>query len=511
MKKLTHLARISLLLAGFFAADKAFAILRQLIIARQFGLSSDLDAFNTANNLPDLLFALISGGALAIAFIPVLSDHLATRGRPAAWELFSRIANLALIVTGALAVIVALLADPLVKGQLGIAPGFAPDQQRLVADLMRLNLVATLIFSLSGLVMAGLQANQHFLLPALAPILYNLGQIFGALVLSPAQGFSIGPIHLPGFGMGVYGLVYGVILGAGLHLLIQVPGLVRYRFRWSPSLGLKTPGVRLVLSLLGPRLITMLFIQYIFVARDNLASRLSTGAVSALTYGWMIMQVPETLIGTAIGTALLPTLSEQAARGEKEAFRQTVERAVQVLLAITLPVALLLALAVKPLIGLAFNFDAAGTELVAWVTRAFLFGIIPHAVLEVLVRAFYAQKDARVPLLASGLTAGLYTLLAWLLFSPLGAAGIALANTLAYSLEAVVLFVWLGRRLKAPIALGSTLLRTLCGTALAGLLAYLLARLLPASELLLAFSALALGGLAALPFIWKEMRLLLRL
>ena len=216
--KFSRLSKITLLLAFFFMLDKALAILRQVLIARQFGLSPELDAFNVANNVPDLLFALISGGALAMAFIPVLSEVLTKDGRDSAWLLFSRIANLAFIVTSALAIIVAIFAAPMVRNQIGIAPGFTSTQQDLVIRLMRMNLVATIIFSISGLVMAGLQANQHFLLPAMAPLFYNIGQIFGVVILSPAKGYTIGSITLPAFNLGVTGLVYGVIIGAVLHL-----------------------------------------------------------------------------------------------------------------------------------------------------------------------------------------------------------------------------------------------------------------------------------------------------
>ncbi len=289
----TRLTRAALLLGSFFALDKGVAFVRQVIIAQQFGLSAELDAFNVANNLPDMLFALISGGALAMAFIPVLSEVLNRDGQKAAWDLFSRIANLAFLVTAGLAVVVLIFAPQIVRSEVGIAPGFGTPQQDLVIDLMRLNLVATLIFSISGLVIAGLQANKHFLLPALAPILYNIGQIFGALILAPQQGYTLGSVTLPAFGMGVHGLVYGVVIGAILHLGIQIPGLIRYHFQWTPKIGIRTEGVAKVLRLMGPRLITMFFIQLIFIARDNFASRLEVGFVTALTYGWMIFRVPE--------------------------------------------------------------------------------------------------------------------------------------------------------------------------------------------------------------------------
>ena len=292
MKKISRLTKVSLLLAVLFSLDKLLGVARQMLVSRQFGLSAELDVFNAANNLPDMLFMLISGGALAIAFIPVLTEVLSKDGREKAWALFSNILNISFLVTAALALLIAIFARPLVSGNLGIAPGFSSAQLELTVKLLRLNLISTLIFSLSGLVMAGLQANQHFFLPALAPIFYDFGQIFGVLILAPERPYQFGPITLPALGLGIEGMVYGVILGALLHLLIQVPGLVKYRFRWQPRANLKDPETIKVLRLMGPRVLSMFFIQLIFLAQDNFASRLSTGSGTAVTYGWWIMQLP---------------------------------------------------------------------------------------------------------------------------------------------------------------------------------------------------------------------------
>jgi putative peptidoglycan lipid II flippase len=382
---MSRFAKSTLIVAVFFGLEKVLGFARQIIIARQFGLSPELDAFNAANNLPDLLFALISGGALAIAFIPVLSETLQKQDRQAAWNLFSRIANLVFLVTAAIALVLALLAVPL--AQRVITPGFSSEQQHLVANIMRLDLIATLLFSLGGLVIAGLQANQHFLLPAMAPSMYDLGMLFGAIILAPESGYQIGPVTLPAFGMGVYGLAYGTIIGALLFLLIQLPGMVMYKFHWTPVIDLHNPGVRKVLRLMGPRILTVLFIQLIFIATDNIASWLASGSVSAIVYGWLFMQVPETLIGTAIGTVLLPTISEQVAREQMGLFSQSLNRAVRIILAFTIPGAVLIALGVRPLVGL-LGFDAAGTDMVVWVTRGFLFGLMGAALIEVASRAF---------------------------------------------------------------------------------------------------------------------------
>ena len=511
MNKLSRLTRISLLLAVFFAIDKVAGILRQVIIARQFGLSAEMDAFNAAHSVPDLLFALISGGALSLAFIPMLSETLVQKGKPDTWHLFSQIANLAFLITAGISVVVMIFAKPLVQAPWGVAPGFTPAQQALVADLMRLYLISLLIFSLSGLVMAGLQANQHFLLPAIAPVLYNVGQIFGALVLAPAKGYSFGPLHLPGYGMGTYGLVYGVILGAALHLAIQIPALIKYQFHWTATINLRDPRVIKVLTLLGPRAITMLFIQLVAVWRNNLASGLEIGSVTALAYGWMIMQVPETVIGTAIGTAMLPTLAEQYSRSAWLEFKQSIERALNVLIAVSIPIAVIMSLGLLPLVQVVFKFGDQGSLMVMWVTQAYLAGLLGYSLNEVASRAFYARQDARLPLLASFLNLVAFGILASLLVKPFGAVGIALGNILAYTGEAIFLLFLLDRRMPEHLAFTNTLVRALLSGLVGGAVTYLVISYLPLPRLIGSIAAMGLGAVAAVPFIWKEIRLLVRL
>jgi putative peptidoglycan lipid II flippase len=501
MNKLSFLARTSLLIAFFFFIDKILAFVRVGIISRQFAGSVELlDTFNAANNLPDVLFALISGGALAMAFIPLMSEYLTTRGRAAAWDLFSRVANLAFLVTGSIALIVAIFAEPIVNAEIGIAPGFGPEQRHLLAELMRLNLIGTVIFSISGLVMASLQANQHFLLPALAPTMYNLGQIFGAIVLVPRYG--------------IQGLVYGVILGAALHLLVQIPAIFKYEFKWTPALDLRHSGLLEALKLLAPRLLTMFGIQLIVIARDNLASRLDqVGAVTSLTYGWMIMQVPETLLGTAIATALLPTLAELASRADWKAFHLAIERALRILIALTIPVAAVLAAGINPLVRAVFGFDPATSTLITWTTRAYLLTLTGYSIQEIAARSFYARKEPMFPLYAVILRLAIFItvgILGLTFFKRIGAPIIAFAE-IALLVESIVLFRWLSRRTHEPLRVWSAVVRGLVAALLGGLTAYTLAVIVPGSAVLTALLGMAIGGLVALPFIWSEVKLLLKL
>ncbi len=508
MKRLSSLTRASLLIALFFTLDKGLAFFKSLLFNKIVGLEG-MGIFGAANNIPDYLSALISGGALGMAFIPVLTEYLDRQGRLAAWDLFSRIVNLAFLATGALSLIVILFAEPLV--QYVIAPGFAPEKQTLTAELMRLDLVAILIFSISGLAMAGLQANKHFLLPAMAPVLYNLGQIFGVTILCPQQGLWIGTWQLPAFGLGLHGMVYGVILGAVLHLSIQIPGLIRYGFRWTPAIGLRHTGVQRVLVLLWPRVLTMVCIQAYYVSRDNLASHFGEVAVGALNLAWTIQQVPETVIGTAIGIALLPSLSEFVARQQTREFIETLNRALRAMAAVGLSSAALLAVVVRPLSALFFRYPSEQLDLLTACTWGFLLGLVGDTWLETAVRSFYANQDTRTPLLAAFLQAVAFIALAALFSSTtLGAAGIPLAAALTFTCQAISLLLLLQRRYPGILRLGASLPRAALAAVIGFCFSYVaLFRLgdsLPAVLL-----ALLAGGIPSVFIIRKEIQLLLHL
>ncbi|HCK66656.1 MAG TPA: hypothetical protein DHW49_10370 [Anaerolineae bacterium] len=501
MKNLTPLARNSLIVAFFFFINKVLALVETMIVSRIYSDQVELlDIFNAANNLPDLLFALISGGALAMAFIPLLTEYLTTKSREAAWDLFSRVANFGFIVTGVFALLIAIFAQQIVDSEIGIAPGFGEEQRILLAQLMRMNLIATMIFSISGLVMASLQANQHFVMPAIAPIMYNVGHIFGAIFLVPRYG--------------IYGLVYGVIIGAALHLLVQFPMLFKFGFRWTPALDIRHTGLIEALKLMAPRLFTMAGIQLIFIARDNLASRLDqVGAVTSLTYGWMIMQVPETILGTALATALLPTLSELASKQDWKKFGETVERSLRVLIALTLPIAAVMSAGINPLVRGVFGFDESISSLLTWTTRAYLATLTGYVIHEIAVRAFYARKEPMIPFYAVIIRLALFLgigILGISLFPEIGAPIIAIAE-LALLIEAVILLVWLSRRTHEPVNTNTAIIKGLISAVVGGVVTYLIALYLPGGAIITALIGMIVGGLVALAIVWSEAKQLFRL
>jgi len=268
------------------------------------------------------------------------------------------------------------------------------------------------------------------------------------------------------------------------------------------------------LKLMAPRLLTMGGIQIIVLARDNLASRLDqVGAVTSLTYGWMIMQVPETILGTAIATAMLPALSELAARGDWHEFRSTIERALRVLISLTLPIAAVMAGGIHPLVRGVFGFDEATSTLVTWTTRAYLMTLTGFTIHEIAARAFYARKEPMFPLYAVGLRLVMFLGIGYIgltFFREIGAPIIAFAE-IALLIEAIILFGWLSKRTHEPIQVGGAVLKGMIAAVVGGVTAYGLAVYVPGGAITTALLGMFIGGVVALAIVWSEAKLLLKL
>jgi putative peptidoglycan lipid II flippase len=430
----SHMARSSLVVMGAFAAAKVVGLLRERAIAHQFGATAQYDAYVAAFRVPDILFTLVAGGALVSAFLPVFAGLLARDDHEEAWTIASAVTNLVFLVTAVLAALAAVAAPWLIANV--IAPGFDPAQQQLCAELMRIILLSTLVFAVSGLQMGVLNAFQHFLTPALAPIAYNLGILAGAIWLAP---------H-----MGIYGLAWGVVFGALLHLGVKLPALAHYGFRYRPVLGLRLGPVREVLALLGPRIAALGTVQVSTVIATRLASALPAGSLSALNYAWVLAQMPQTLLGTAIGTVAFPTLAEHAALGRREALRDTGVGALRVMIALTVPATVGLWMLAGPAIDVLLRtgrFSAAAASATLVALRMFALGLLGHVTLEVVARVYYARKDTLTPLwLALGAMTVQITLAVGLV-GPMGQGGLALANSAAVTVE-VLAGIWLlARRL----------------------------------------------------------------
>ncbi len=309
----------------------------------------------------------------------------------------------------------------------------------LATSMMRVMLLTPIIFGVSGVLMGALNARQHFLAPALAATMYNVGIIVGMVVLAP----------------NVWGLAVGTVLGALGHLLVQIPSLRQERPRYQPIFLLKDDGVRQVLRLMGPRVLGLSFSYLNPIATAFLTRPLTAASVVALERAFRITLMPYSIVGQALGVAAFPTLSTLAAQQDWPAMRQLIGAALRSILFFGLPLAVLLMVLRQPLVAILFErgeFSAEDTFLVSWGLLFYAIALIALAALEVVSRAFYALQDTTTPVVAGiaqlPLMALLSALFAYVLFPrwnllPLG--GIALGYSISNVLEVGVL-LWLLRR-----------------------------------------------------------------
>ncbi len=434
-----QIARAAGTVTAAFVVSQLVGLLAKIMIARAFGTTGQSDAFYAANRFTDLLFNLVAGGALASAFIPTFTGLLTEDDHPNAWRLASAVANLVLLILTVLSILAYFFAPQVV--QYILAPGLAADP--LTVTLLRIQLPAPIIFGLSGLIMGILNAHQHFLLPALAPSMYSLGMVFGAIVLTPS--------------MGVRGLAWGVVVGAACHLLIQLPSLLRLPYRrYLPTLALHMPSLHEVARLMGPRLLGIAIVQLNFLLNTYLASKQPQGSLTGINLAFPLMMMPEAAIAQSIAIAALPTFSAQVARGQPDQMRSSLALTLRGVLLLTIPATLGLILLRYPLVTMLYQrgqFDAHSTDLVAWALLWYAVGLVGHCVVEIVTRAFYALRDTRTPVII-GVAAMALNLVFSLLFSswftslgwmPHG--GLALANTVATFLEMAGLLIVIRRRL----------------------------------------------------------------
>jgi putative peptidoglycan lipid II flippase len=438
-----------------FVLSRFAGLAREMIIGARFGTSAELDAYLAAFRLPDLLFQLVAGGALGSAFIPAFTERLVRADRLSAWHMASSVVNLVFILMTLLALLAGILAQPLITHV--VAPGFTVEQQRLTVTLMRWMLISTVVFGVSGIVMGILNACQHFLLPALAPVIYNLAIIAGAWFLAPRWGAR--------------GLAIGVVAGAFGHLLIQLPGLWRQGARYIPSLGWRDSAVREVGRLMAPRVLGLAAVQINFLVNTILASQLPAGSLAALNYAWLLMLLPQGVIAQAVATAAFPTFATQVARRAYEEMRATLNAVLRAIVLLTVPASIglitLRVLLVRWLLERG-AFDGSSTAAVAYALAFYAAGLVSHSVVEIVSRAFYALHDTWTPVWVGLMAMALNVTLSLLLMHPMGHGGLALANTLATTVEMLILLGVIWRRLGGLGA--KTLARSAIRASLAALL-----------------------------------------
>ena len=419
-------------------------VVYEIIVARTFGVGIIMDSYVAASRVPELLFTLLAGGPLASAFVPIFTTFLSREDHTGAWKLASAVTNLVLLALIGVSILVGMFAPQVVRyGLYVLDPTSSVGQLDLTVNLMRILLITVAIFGVSGLVMGILNSHQIFLAPAIAPAMYSLGLILGTTVLARRWG--------------IYGLAAGAVLGALLHLLVQVPALLRLKERhYFVTLGLDFPAVGQVVRLMLPRLFGAAVVQLNFFVSTIIALSLVNGSVSSITYAWTLMMMPEMAIAQSIAVAALPTFSRQVARGQPEEMRSSLAAVLRVVLLLALPASLGLILLRQPLIALIYQrglFTTQSTQMVAWALLWYAAGLVGHSLVEVVSRAFYALHDTRTPVMVGAVAMGLniaFSLVFSRLFTYWGwmpHGGLALANSLATALEMSALLVLMRRRL----------------------------------------------------------------
>jgi len=457
----------TLIVMGGVLLSRILGIVRDAAIFQRFPPGSAvLDAYVAAFRVPDALYAVIIGGALASTLIPVFQQVWHDEGEARAWQVASAVATLALLALAAALTVVALSTGAIVRLLFAAEP---VEQQQLIVNLTRLFLLSPLLLGLGGVALALLNARERFGASALAFNVYNALIIVGALVLAPR--------------FGIWGVAYGVVAGAALYLLVLIPALVQSGMRLSLRLGLNDPAVRTIGRQILPRLVGQSAVQINFIATTSFAVLLPRYELGALSSAYQLMLLPHGIFAMSLVTVLFPRMVNLHARGERAAFREVVLRTVRLVIFVTMPIAVLLAVLRVPIIRLLYErgaFDAAATALVAAPLLIYLTASVALAASEPLIRTFYAMQDTRTPVLVVLATVAVNIVLGYasVRWTDLGASGLALAFSIANNLRALMLLRLLLPRLGGTTTsglgrsfVGATAASLVLGVVLVGMIA----------------------------------------
>ena len=418
-----------------FVIGRVLGLLREMLMAYRFGAGPEMDAYVAAFRLPDLLFLGVMSVAFGAAFIPVFGGYLTKGDEDRAWRLASAVVVVALLVTVALCAIAFALADPLMR-QL-IAPGLEGEALQTAIRTMRLLLLSPILIGLGIAVKGMLEAQDIFAPSAFAPVFYNLATIGGVIFFAPS--------------LGVRGVALGAVIGAGLHVLVQLPSLARSGARFMfDRLPTRVDGFREVMRLLAPRVVGQAAFQINFIWISSLATTSGPGEASGLNFSWQMLMLPHGLIALSISTVIFPRMARQFELGQLDEVRGTFTEALRPLLYLMIPASLGLFLFRSIIVRALFEngaFDASDTALVASAVGFLGLGLVWYGAVEITTRIFYAMRDTRTPVIAGVLIIVINMIVAWFLVDDYGAGGLAISLSVSTGIEAFILMAVLRRRI----------------------------------------------------------------
>ncbi len=440
------IASAATVVAAFSFLSRFVGFIRDRILAGIFGAGDTLDSYYAAFLVPDTIFNLLIVGALAASFIPVFTSlYRAPLTREKAWSFTSNIVNILVVIIIILSVIVFIFANPIATL---ITPGFSAHKHELVAQFMRIMLLSNFLLALSAVFGAVLQGMKRFLVYSLAPVLYNVGIITGALVFVPLIGKT--------------GLAWGVVLGAGLHALVQILAAFqagfRYKWVWKP----KDADTREMGKIMLPRILGISVGQFNAFVMTVIASTLVAGSVTIFQFAYNIQFFVIGIVAVSFAVAAFPTLSELAAEKNKKEFIQTFSLTARQILFFIIPATiiflLLRAQIVRVVVG-AGRFGWEETIATADTLAFFTLSFFAQGLNYLLTRSYFAYKDTITPLLA-GTVSAIINVISGLLFTHIfGVIGLAFAFSLSSIINLVLL--WIPLRVKLGTLHESKILHSL--------------------------------------------------
>ncbi len=497
------LARHASIIALGNVTSRALGFVRDAVMAGLFGTGAHVDALNLAITIPNQIYDLVTGGLVNSALVPVFSryagDDAPGRSRADLWRLGSILLTLALLLVSALVAGLVLFAPQVVNLFSLLGGGNNPAAAAQAVPLLRVTLPAIVFLSLSGILSGLLFALRRFTYPAFTAAIFNLSIVAASLLLARW--------------LDVRAVAVGLLAGAVLQVALQLPGLRDGLRALRPTLRWRHPGLREIFRLYVPIIIGLVITQASIYLGLALAFGYE-GGLSWMRYATTLYQFPLGLVAVAVSSAILPTLSRQAAAPE---FKQTLVHGLNLVIVLIVPAAVGLFVLARPVVALAFQrgeFTPADTLMTALVLRVFLLGLAFAAVDQMLIFAYYARQNTLTPSLVGVLSVGVYTAVALLALPVLGLLALMLADSAKQITHALVTGAGLSRRLGGfrgtglwP-TLGKVVLASLVMAALTALALALVERL-PLSPGLLqhALSALVPGAVGVLAYFWLAGRL----
>jgi putative peptidoglycan lipid II flippase len=437
----SRLARSAGLIGLATMTSRVLGVARETVVAAIFGAGTQMDAYNVAFRIPNLLRDLFAEGAMTAAFIPTFTRTMAQDGREAAWRLGNLVINALLLVTGGFVVLGLIFAEPLTAL---IAAGFkeVPGKLELTTALTRVMLPFLSTVAVAVAAMGMLNALNRFFIPSLSPAMFNVATIVCAIGLVPV---------MPRFGLpGITALAIATLLGGVGQIAVQWPLLRKEGFRYRAIVNFKDPGLREVLRLMIPGTLGLAAVQINVMVNTYLASGQPEGAVSWLTYAFRLMYLPIGLFGVSVATAALPEIARHSSTDDLGSIRRTVSSAVRMMLMLNLPATIGLMVLAEPVVALVFErgkFSPSDTAATAAALMFYAPGLIGYSAVKIASPTFYSLRDSRTPVTVSVLSVAVNLALNLALVRVLGFRGLALGTAIAAMFNACTLLFMLRRRL----------------------------------------------------------------